>query len=296
MRRKEGLLFWKKEAKNFWVLVLVVSLQAHASELKLSTWNLEWLTARGRIEANLPKDVHLRQAEDFRRLAGYATKLNADVVGLQEVDGPQAAALVFDPQNYTILTTGQDVVQRVGLAIRRGIAFTRNPDYAALDVEPAAAFPLRDGLDVTLGLSGAARLRILVVHLKSGCQTETLAGSTRPQCALLAQQIPPLAAWVGARQREGVAFLVLGDFNRVLDAREELGTALAQAAPLTRVTEGFENPCWEGAPFIDHIFAGGAARGWVVPGSLRVQIFREGDEALKARLSDHCPVSIRLRF
>ena len=267
---------------------------ASAEPLKISTWNLNWLTIRSHAEAHLPTDVHARAPDDFDRLAGYATKLNADIVAFQEVDGPDTAARIFDPARYTILTIDEPVTQRVGLAVRHGIAVTRNPDYAALDVEPTARFPLRDGLDATLTLPGNQKLRILVVHLKTGCQTDRLATSHRTQCALFAQQIAPVAAWAAARQREGVAFLLMGDFNRVLDDPEELGTALAQAAPLTRVTEGHANPCWDGEPFIDHIFAGGPARTWLQPDSLRVLIYRETEDRWKQHLSDHCPVSAKL--
>ncbi len=217
-RKKSFASFFQKRS----LLFLLISSCAHAQTLKISTWNLDWLTTRTRAEANLPADVHPRSPADFQRLAAYARKLNADVVAFQEVDGPQAAALVFDPARYTILTINEPVVQRVGIAVRRGIGITRNPDVAALDVEAGATFPLRDGLDVTLTLPGGQSLRVLVVHLKTGCQTDRLAGSTRSQCALFARQIPPLAAWAAARQREGTAFLLAGDFNRVLDDPEEL--------------------------------------------------------------------------
>ena len=288
-----------------WLLLAAAQLlspvPAGAETLKISTWNLDWLTARTRAEANLPTDVHPRAPADFARLAAYANKLDADIVGFQEVDGPAAAALVFDPARYTILTINEPVVQRVGLAVRLGIRVDRNPDVTDLDVEPLAPFRLRDGLDATLTLPGGQRLRILVVHLKTGCQTDSLAQSNRLQCALLARQIPPLAAWVAARGREAVPFLLMGDFNRVLDdtgepGREELGAALAQAAPLTRATAGLSNPCWEGAAFIDHIFAGGPARAWLVSGSLRVQVFQETGDMFKQRLSDHCPVSVKLKI
>ncbi len=283
-------LFFKKEVLAF----LAWSFAAQASPVKVTTWNLNWLTTRTRAEAHLPSDVHPRHAEDFARLAGYAHKLNADIVAFQEVDGPQAAAAVFDPALYTLLTIDEPVTQRVGIAVRRDLPIIRNPDVTALDVEATAHFPLRDGLDVTVTLPGNHKLRILVVHLKTGCQTDALATSTRQQCALLARQIPPLAAWVAARRQEGAAFLVMGDFNRVFDAPEEVGTALAREAPLVRVTAGYANPCWDGAPFIDHIFAGGPAAAWLVPGSLRVQTYQETDPAQQSRLSDHCPVSVRL--
>ncbi len=274
--------------------LLLLCSPASADTLKFTTWNLNWLTTRTHAEADLPRDVHTRAPDDFARLAAYAHKLNADVIAFQEVDGPQAAARIFDPAEYTILTIAEAVTQRVGIAVRHAISVTRNPDLTALDVEPDAVHKLRDGLDVTLGLPGGKRLRVLVVHLKTGCQTDAVASSPRRQCALFAQQIPVLAAWTAARQREGAAFLVMGDFNRVLDDPDVLSDAMSAAAPLTRVTEGHADPCWDGAPFIDHIFAGGAARAWLVPDSLRVQVFQETGEVWRHRLSDHCPVSVRV--
>jgi len=270
------------------------ALHCHAQDIKISTWNLNWLTTRSRAEAALPDDVQTRSSEDFSRLRSYARKLASDIVAFQEVDGTEAAERVFEPAKYKIVTIDENVVQRVGIAVRSTISITRNPDLAALDVEPLEKFPLRAGLDVTLGFPGGVTLRTLVVHLKTGCQTEPLRQIARPQCSLLALQIAPLAAWVAARRAEGVSFLLLGDFNRVFDEPEELGEALEAASPLTRVTAGYENPCWNGAPFIDHIFLGGAARLWLVPDSLRVQIFHEAGADWRKRLSDHCPVSVSL--
>jgi endonuclease/exonuclease/phosphatase family metal-dependent hydrolase len=174
----------------------------------------------------------------------------------------------------------------------------QNEDLAGLDVEPPLApHRLRHGLDATLTFPGGATLRVLVVHLKTGCHTDVLAGSARRECALFARQVPLVADWVRARASEGVAFAVLGDFNRVFDAPEELQSALAAAAPLRRVTEGQSDPCWGGpAPFIDHIFLGGPAADWLVPGSLRVLTYQSSDEADRERLSDHCPVSVRIQI
>lgn len=90
-------------------------------------------------------------------------------------------------------------------------------------------------------------------------------------------------------------FVLLGDFNRRMEGRDELLAALNSASPLTRATEGHATPCWGGNTFIDHILAGGAARGWMQADTLRVMTYREG-EAAKESLSDHCPVSIRFRL
>ena len=277
------------------IVILLVVPQTRASSVKLATWNLNWLTLRSAGDPALPDDVRPRRDEDFRRLHGFADRLNADVVAFEEVDGLAAAARVFDPARYTLLTIDEDVVQRVGLAVRRGIGVRRNADIAALDVEPHAPFRLRYGLDATLDLPGGASLRVLVVHLKTGCHTDRLGESRRPQCVLLAAQTPVLEAWVRARAGEGVPFALMGDFNRNMDQPEAMSEALQAAGRLLRVTQGQSDPCWGLNPFIDHIFLGGPARNWMVAGSVRVLTYRSEEEADRRRLSDHCPVSIRIQ-
>jgi endonuclease/exonuclease/phosphatase family metal-dependent hydrolase len=273
----------------------LVALSANAAPIKIATWNLNWFTLRPPHDAALPADVEPRTPADIAALHGYADKLAADVVAFEEVDGADAAAKLFDPARYTIITIRQDVVQQVGLAVRHPIAVQQNEDLAALDVEPPGAlYHLRHGLDATLTFPGGATLRVLAVHLKTGCHTDHLRGSMRRECGLFARQLPLLAGWLRAREAEGVAFALLGDFNRVMDDPEELSAALAAAAPLTRITQGSSDPCWGGGAFIDHIFLGGPARAWLVPGSLRVLTYQSTDERDKERLSDHCPVSVKL--
>lgn len=268
---------------------------AAAASLKFATWNLEWLTDRPAGSPSLPADVRPKRPADIARLRANAAELNADVIAIQEVDGTRMAAQVFPPDRYVIHMTHDPVVQRVGIVVRRGISFTVNPDDTAL-VPPHSW--LRSGADITLHLP-AGPLRVLAVHLKTDCHFSSLRGH-RPACEILARQVPPLAAWIRARAKEGVPFVVLGDFNRWMDRREGrpdgMWARLEAAAPLTRATAGYASPCWGGERFIDHIIAGGAARGWIEPGTLHVLVFRERGPAWKERLSDHCPVSVRFHL
>ena len=279
-----------------WLLVAFTPLPCRvlAAELKLATWNLEWLTPRLHGDPVLPKDVEPKGAADIARLARYAELLGADVVAMQEVDGPEIAAGVFAPDRYHIHMTGDRVVQRVGFAVRRGLRFTPNADLVALDVSGAGKRHLRSGADITLDL-GAAKLRILAVHLKTGCRQDPLASSARPECATLRLQLAALEGWLVQRRAEGVPFAVLGDFNRWMDNGDAFWAGLRKAAPMIRATEGTYSPCWGGGGFIDHVMAGGAARGWLVPGSLKVLVYRETAAAMKDHLSDHCPVSALFR-
>ena len=81
------------------LLFLLLPSCAVGAELKLATWNLEWLTTNDR---DLPADVHPKQPEDIDLLRRYAGELDADVIAVQEVDGPAIAARVFPPDRYSI--------------------------------------------------------------------------------------------------------------------------------------------------------------------------------------------------
>ena len=275
-------------------LLLLLNCGAQAAELRVATWNLEWLTARPAGDPALPENVRPKRSEDVDALRRYALLLDADVIAFQEVDGPEIAARVFPPERYAVVMAADDVVQRVGFAVRRGIAFVHNPDLVGLVVHPDAVRRLRSGADITLELPGT-QLRLLAVHLKTGCNHDRLATASRV-CETLRRQVAPLQGWIAQRRGEGVPFILVGDFNRRMDGRDEFLAALTAQAPLTRATDGRASPCWGGNSFIDHIIAGGAARAWMQPDTLRVMVYRETDEAAKQRLSDHCPVSVRFRL
>ncbi len=279
-------------------LLAVLALPATAAELKISTWNIAWLTTKPAGHPDLPRNVTPRSDAELTRLRAYAERLAADVVALQEVDGPLAAARVFDATRYDFHFPAETDTQRAGFAWRRGLNVTRNPDLMALDLNPTSRRSLRRGADITVRSGDAAPLRLLSVHLDGGCSWSSIRQPESRDCQNLGRQAEILAEWIAARRREGVAFVILGDFNRRMERNDEFIATLNAAAPLLRATEGFSDPCRardsQARPFIDHILLGGPARGWLVRDSFRVLVYGERDAQARARLSDHCPVSVRL--
>jgi len=278
---------------------LLLATPLGASELKLASWNIAWLSLRGGEADLIPRDIPRRDRADYARLQGYAERLAADVVALQEVDGPDAAARVFSARDHAFFFPRENDVQRTGFAVRRGLSVTQNPDLLELDVAPDSRHSHRRGTDITVTHEGR-RLRLLSIHLAAGCQSGPLEAGRSRQCANLAEQSGVLARWIAAREREGMAYAILGDFNRRMDhPRDEMSGTLEEAGRLLRATEGVSDPCWSngrgGRPFISHILLGGPARDWLVPGSFRVMVYAERERALRPLLSDHCPVSVRLR-
>src|SRR4029077_19600299 len=100
-----------------------------------------------------PANVHPKLPADIDYLQQYPTQLDADVIAIQEVDGPIVAARVFPRDKYSIQMSRDHVVQRVGIVVRQGIHYDVNPDLTVLDVGPSHA--LRSGVDITLTLQPA---------------------------------------------------------------------------------------------------------------------------------------------
>lgn len=263
------------------------SAPAAAPPLKIATWNLEWLYRTSHAGTVRRSDA------DYARLARYARLLAADIVAVQEVDGDAALRRVFDDAAYDYHVVAQSGVQRVGFAYRAGLDVTPHPDVSELDVGG-----LRAGADLAVSLNGR-ELRLLNVHLKSGCFEQPLGAASR-DCTKLAAQLPVLERWIDARAAEGVPFVVLGDFNRRLRAGEPFYTELDDADPpdadLTLVTDGQPARCWNGEhrQLVDHILLSRAVAPWVLPSSFAQLDYAASDVRFKGQLSDHCALSVVL--
>lgn len=270
--------------------------------LRLAAWNLEHLA-----EAD-GTGCRPRTEADYAKLRAYAAKLDADVIAIQEVETVAAAKRVFDPTAYDIVlsdqpyppfkeTCGKDSAepirpQRNGFAIRKGIGFAVNPPLTALDVERAGGRPVRWGIDVTL--TGSA-LRLMSVHLKSGCSAGFMADDE--DCPLLMEQVPTIKGWIDAREAASEAFVILGDFNRRLKPEDKevwqawnTGGNLHIAA--LEGEGGVRNPGCDGGKykdFIDHIVLSGAAFSRWDKASFGELVYDERGDAMP---SDHCPIAV----
>jgi endonuclease/exonuclease/phosphatase family metal-dependent hydrolase len=287
-------------------------------EFKLATWNLEWFmtpeTLRALTPACTPRDAprdgarravpcdvaheHARSHEDIMALRRFALSLDADVIALQEVDGVDAAKLVFPGYEFCFST--RVAVQNNGFAIRRGLPFRCGAELLDLSL----ADDVRRGVELRLYPGTPREIALLSVHLKSGCSRDRL-DSERPACRELTRQVSVLERWIDARAAENMPFGVLGDFNRDLrrePAESSLWRDIDDADPpgadLVNTAEGqaFENcmPSQTFSGYIDYIILSRDLARWMVGDSFGRALYRPRD-ALRRKLSDHCPVFIRLR-
>jgi 5'-nucleotidase (lipoprotein e(P4) family) len=298
-----------------------------AGRVRIASWNVEYLMTPathaalrddcaenggmvGGDDRTLPCAITRRAPRtdaDYASLRRYAAELGADIVALQEVDGPDAAELIFPGYDYCFSTRAH--VQKNGFAIRRGLPHRCEPEYEPLSIGNA----VRRGVVVTFFPGTTNEFRLMSVHLKSGCPAGPLTAEGR-NCALLTQQVAPLKAWIEDQARAGRRFGLLGDFNRrftlekgplrdaqgrLLNVYGEIAASAVPGARLTNITarEKF-TPCTrdsEYREFIDNIVLGRELAKSVLKKSFVRVVFDDVD-AKAHWLSDHCPVGVELRL
>jgi 5'-nucleotidase (lipoprotein e(P4) family) len=301
--------------------------QGNEQRVRVASWNVEYLmtpaTHRalsadcaqnggmvGGDDRTLPCAITNREprtVDDYSSLRKYATQLRADIVALQEVDGPEAAAQVFPGYDFCFSTRAH--TQKNGFAIRRGLPHRCEPEYEPLSVGNA----VRRGVVATFFPGTANEFRLMSVHLKSGCPAGPVSAPGR-NCDLLTKQVAPLESWIEGEANAGRRFGVLGDFNRrfsiekgpardregrQLNVYAEIDDGIPAASKLTDVTARRKFiPCTTGSEYreyIDTILLGRDLAKSVLKNSFVRVVFNDADA--KARwLSDHCPVGIELRL
>lgn len=323
------------------------AVSAGAAELVVATWNIEHLAAadgagcRPRVEA------------DYAILRAVADRLGADIIALQEIENADAAARVFPPPRYDLVISPRRVrmqqtcrhrpgqrrtAQRTGFAIDRerltalGLRYRALPPFQEIGVG-GRRWGTRIAIEpiATPARGVPASLELMALHLKAGCAwgrlgaADTVAPIRRTQCQVLRRQRGVLAEWIDARAAAGQPLVLVGDFNRQLDQRNDdfwqtiadgtvcdwqpdakLGRRCRPGsrrrnahADLVLVGAGqpFPYPYNPRFPFaIDHLVLGGPARDWLRPDSYQVLGYEFLGRRAEPPPSDHYPIRATLRL
>ncbi|WP_447763387.1 hypothetical protein [Sphingopyxis panaciterrae] len=149
---------------------------------------------------------------------------------------------------------------------------------------------LRSGVDITLKPASAAPLRLLGIHLKSGC----FAGSAAKACPVLLEQWPALEAWIDAAASGPERFAILGDWNRRLGLADdplwaEIDDGEPANADLRLTDDGVAPECDPRYDsFIDHIVLDKRAAASLA--GFAETRYAPGEK----HYSDHCPIAVTL--
>jgi endonuclease/exonuclease/phosphatase family metal-dependent hydrolase len=268
--------------------------------IRLATWNLEHLAASNGT------GCRPRTEADYQALRKHADRLGADVIALQEVENEAAARRVFLPDDWTVAMSKRPagtpggtcrenpslniLNQDVGFAIRKGIPYTRNTDFADLAVGNP---DLRWGVDITLNVPKP--IRLLAIHLKSGCNSGRAENDT--DCTIIFNQAEVLERWIDSRAAAGEDYAILGDWNRrtALPGDAFVASVSDDDPPggrLIMTNAGVGARCLARyKDFIDHIAVGERTAARVVPGSFSEYRYDGSEDTHPA---DHCPSSVAL--
>jgi endonuclease/exonuclease/phosphatase family metal-dependent hydrolase len=195
---------------------------AQAEHLRVATYNIKFFSIRNSPCGRLPVEDVRTQGKRLERLREVIRQLDAQVIGLQEIDDRQALEALFDPKEWTLIIDddSQDC-QDLALAVRHPLkvrGFTP-PDFDAEGTNFLAAgesdefFPRRrDLLGVEVETPEGCRVWVLVHHAKSRSEgradsDERRAGAAGRIVALLRERLA------------GRPLVLVGDFNDSPDDR-----------------------------------------------------------------------------
>ncbi|GEA50362.1 hydrolase [Vibrio inusitatus NBRC 102082] len=295
----------KKPLAYTWIMLLfsLFSCSAYATNVKLSSWNIAWLSTQSYPQFSESN----RSIEDFSTLSRYFNKTDAEVLAFQEVDSVAAIAQVVGTDYQIILSDRaldknshrqfNEINQYTGFAIHKSLTVHNQPD---IDLNATHNGKLRFASYIVIDRSNnKPSLHILSVHLKAGCQGVK---RNNRSCKLLEQQGKMLNQWVRDRQSNGDSFVIMGDFNHNLAYRgdwlweiltQETNNAVLASKDTNARCEvrSNKNPnqTHKFRNLIDHV---------VVSSDLAFskpsQDAFSRNDVIRYQLSDHCPLSFSI--
>lgn len=316
----------------FGVLLFCFANTALAETLTFATWNLAWQRSvplsqiqfdeckkisaadREKLEGTHPYRWECKSPEQIKDMKSIAKKLNADVISVQEVEGPEALQQIWPKDEYDFyVNMNSPWIQRTGFVVRKASGLKIGVLGDVYQLGAAFKDHARHGTELPLTVNGVT-IKLLSVHLKSGCFDHALNSgyaTKRDQangvvtCDVLKNQAPALEAWLDDSIQSGFSAIIIGDFNRRFDStveREtdskvslyaELSDGEPLGAELFRPTDGFEAlpECRGGGSkwLIDHALMTSGLRKHYVAGSLL-------ELPVPMKGSDHCPISFKIKF
>ncbi|NVD07975.1 endonuclease/exonuclease/phosphatase family protein [Vibrio sp. JPW-9-11-11] len=283
------------------LLVLLPLYVVADDQLTFASWNLEWLSSQPSAKFPSSQRNHL----DYQALGRHFNALNSDVLAFQEVNDLESLGKVVGSDYHLYLSERSqpeyrqrqftDINQYTGFAVRKGVTVENKAD---LKLDRQSTSKQRFAAYLVVNPNSDSPLHLLSVHLKARCSG---AYKDNPSCRTLNSQAKALNRWIIQREKHQQAYMIIGDFNHnlaypndwlwqtlTLGSKAKLATANTPAVCKVRSRKQ-PNKTHQFRSLIDHV---------VTSQQLHVtqvaQVTYDINELLRYRLSDHCPLRIRL--
>ncbi len=255
------------------------------SEITIGTFNMEWFGdgVNDRID---------RVEIDYKHFAEIFKKMDADIIGLQEIENPEAMQRVLKYlPDYSYFLTIEGGQQKCGVLFKKSIKVNIVNEYSPLAVDGRRTRP---GLLVS-AKAGNFNFLLMIVHLKSSSHFENTETKRERSIQLRTEQSEVLAKWSDSVLSKGNEsdLIIVGDFNDT-PRRKKNNTILPLMSKMTFLTENEKSCKYPSSYAIDQIVVSSNAKKRLTPNSLFVyNIFSMFNESDVKALSDHCPITAK---
>lgn len=254
-----------------------------ADTVTVGTFNIAWL-------GDGEKDREKRDDEDYARIAGVITQMNADIIGLQEIENEAALRKVMRYlDSYACFVGSTARGQNVALLYKEGVEVQQIYEYMPVAIQKGRNRP---GL-VAHCKKGNFDWTMMVVHLKSTSRydsTDDMRQESREtrrlQCSAISQWVDSV---VSTKEKD---VIIVGDFNDFpLRKKEPTLTTLLENRHITFITKERKSCKDEKLYAIDHIVASQTAqKRFLVSSDGMINFYASEKKEIAQKISDHCPV------
>lgn len=249
----------------------------------LGTFNIAWL-------GDGENDREKRSETDYERIAEIIKDMNADVIGLQEIENEKALRKVMKYlESYQCFVGNTARGQNVALLYKNDIEIKNIEEYMPVAIQKGRNRP---GL-IAHCKKGNFDWTMMVVHLKSTSRydsTDELRQQSRETRRL---QAAIMTKWVDSvAQTQEKDIIIVGDFNDFpLRKKDPTLTALLDNQNIDFLTKERKSCKDEKLYAIDHIVVSKSAKKRFVTGSDgMVNFYASEKKEIAQKISDHCPV------
>lgn len=249
----------------------------------LGTFNIAWL-------GDGENDREKRSDSDYERIAGIIKDMNADVIGLQEIENEKALRKVMNYlDDYQCFVGNTARGQNVAFLYKNEVEVTDIKEYMPVAIHKGRNRP---GL-IAHCKKGNFDWSMMVVHLKSTSRydsTDELRQESRETRRL---QAAIMTKWVDSvAQTQEKDIIIVGDFNDFpLRKKDPTLTALLDNQNIDFLTKERKSCKDEKLYAIDHIVVSKSAKKRFVTGSDgMVNFYASEKKEIAQKISDHCPV------